>query len=72
MKHTNKISKSALITLALALLLAGCANRSDGIKPPALPDAAKVSKVPMPLICSQGCLSGWSRAVEKSANMLID
>ena len=41
MKPMHKISKSLLITLALPLLLAGCANRSDGIKPPALPDAAR-------------------------------
>lgn len=77
-----KSTRHTPLWLLLTALLTGCAANSPLSPPviappaiPALPDQARVSKVPIPSICSPSCLQGltqlresWQATLTESAS----
>lgn len=78
MKSVNRSLALKLLPLLLALSVTGCAQVSPPIPPvsvqpariPPLAQSARVSQVPTPLICSQGCSSGIQTSLSRSVDML--
>lgn len=75
----NALPLRVLMPMLLPLLVTACAQPSIVVSPPpkppsvpSLPSEARVSLIPVPSICAQGCSVGIRESLKSSESMLTN